>query len=189
MPPPHMRTQENTLWILYQPVSPCSSTTLRVNGSRRRKRCHTSAPKAQRDRERQHADGRRGGGEHAPAPGRQQHQRDHAARTAACRRAARTVCRRASGRRSSIAERHAEQRGGEEAVMAVAEIDEHRRESRARSSQRRSSRCARTPRCRERSRASPRDKARASRPATAAAPADSSSAPARRRAAERTADS
>ena len=30
MPPPHMRTQENTLWILYQPVPPCSSTTVRV---------------------------------------------------------------------------------------------------------------------------------------------------------------
>ncbi len=31
MPPPHMRTHENTLWILNQPVPPCSSTTLRVN--------------------------------------------------------------------------------------------------------------------------------------------------------------
>ena len=46
MPPPHMRTQENTLWILYQPVPPCSSTTLRVNLVEARNAVHTSVPKA-----------------------------------------------------------------------------------------------------------------------------------------------
>ena len=46
MPPPHMRTQENTLWILYQPVPPCSSTTVRVNLVEARNALHTSMPNA-----------------------------------------------------------------------------------------------------------------------------------------------
>ena len=46
MPPPHMRTQEKTLWILYQPVPPCSSTTVRVNLVEARNALHTSTPKA-----------------------------------------------------------------------------------------------------------------------------------------------
>ena len=46
MPPPHIRVQANTLWILNQPVPPCSSTTVRVNSVEARKARQTSTPKA-----------------------------------------------------------------------------------------------------------------------------------------------
>ena len=41
-----MRATENTLCIFSQPVSPCSSTTVRVNLVEARKAAQTSGPKA-----------------------------------------------------------------------------------------------------------------------------------------------
>ena len=124
MPPPHMRTHENTLWILCQPVSPCSSTTVRVNWVEARKAVHTSRAESERDGERQHGDGRGGRGERAPAPARRQHQRDQQAEL---RLVGEQAEQDAGEPRPPIelSKRAAEQRGGEEAVMAVAEIDEH----------------------------------------------------------------
>src|SRR5262249_53703559 len=44
--PPHMRTQENVLWILCQPGSPASSTTTRVNWVEAAKASQMCGPKA-----------------------------------------------------------------------------------------------------------------------------------------------
>ena len=41
-----MRTHEKTLWILCQPVSPASSTTMRLNSVEARNALHTCGPNA-----------------------------------------------------------------------------------------------------------------------------------------------
>src|ERR1700676_5766231 len=44
--PPHIRTHAKTLWISSQPVSPASSTTVRVKWAEARNASHTGTPKA-----------------------------------------------------------------------------------------------------------------------------------------------
>ena len=128
MPPPHMRTQENTLWILNQPVPPCSSTTVRLNLVEARNAGHTSGPKASVTAIGHHRDGDGGGGEGAPAPAHRQHQRNEQAELRLIGEAADQD---AGEDRPAVelAERCADQRGGKKAVVALAEIDEHGRKS------------------------------------------------------------
>ena len=75
--------------------------------------------------QRQYGDGRRGGGEAAPPPGGGEHQREQDAEL-------RLVDHEAEqqagdpGSAVEVDQRGPDQGGGEEAVMAMAEIDEHR---------------------------------------------------------------
>jgi hypothetical protein len=86
----------------------------------------TFGAERQRDGERQHGNGRGDGEEHAPAAAHRQHQPDQQAEL---RLVSEEADEHAGDERTAVElrERAGEKRGGEKAVLGMAEIDEHRR--------------------------------------------------------------
>ncbi len=117
MPPPHMRTHENTLWILYQPVSPCSSTTVAGELGRGQERGPHLGAEGERDGERQHGHRRRGRAKARQRPLADQHQRNQQAEL---RLVGETAEQHAGQPRPSVElhQRAADQGRGQESVMA-----------------------------------------------------------------------
>ena len=106
---------------------PASSTSTRVRWRRGEERAPDLRPERDQRGERQRRDRARCGDERAPAPGRDQHQRDQHAEL----RLVGDQAEQHAGEHRPAVEHHqraAEQRRGEKAVVAVADVDEHGRE-------------------------------------------------------------